>query len=115
MGSSVGVSSATGLVPWGLARVSGASMVPAYYDGDRILVRYGGAVGPGDAVLARDPREPERVLLKRIARREGGGWWLLADNPYAPGDSRQFGAVPDELVLGRVAARLWPLRRTRRR
>jgi nickel-type superoxide dismutase maturation protease len=88
--------------------VSGASMVPAYYDGDMLLVRYGGAVGPGDAVLARDPRDPQLVLLKRIARREGGGWWLLADNPYAPGDSRQFGAVPDTLVLGRVVMRLWP-------
>jgi nickel-type superoxide dismutase maturation protease len=93
-------------------------MVPAYYDGDSVLVRYGGAVGPGDAVLARDPREPARVLIKRIARREDGGWWLLADNPYAPGDSRQFGAVADELVLGRVVVRLWPpvrgLRRRRR-
>jgi nickel-type superoxide dismutase maturation protease len=115
------VSTVTGLVPWGLARVSGASMVPAYYDGDRILVRYAGAVGPGDAVLARDPREPSLILIKRIARREEGGWWLLADNSYAPGDSRQFGAVSDELVLGRVVARLWPLvragrlRRMRRR
>ena len=88
--------------------MSGASMVSAYYDGDRLLVRYGSAVGPGDAVLARDPRDPQLVLLKRIARREGSGWWLLADNPYAPGDSRQFGAVPDRLVLGRVVMRLWP-------
>lgn len=90
-------------------------MVPAYYDGDRLLVRYGGTVGPGDAVLARDPRDPQLVLLKRIARRESGGWWLLADNPYAPGDSRQFGAVPDALVLGRVVARLWPPRGARAR
>lgn len=90
-------------------------MVPAYYDGDRLLVRYGGSVGPGDAVLARDPRDPQLVLLKRIARRQGGGWWLLADNPYAPGDSRQFGAVPDALVLGRVVVRLWPPRAARAR
>lgn len=94
--------------------MSGASMVPAYYDGDRLLVRYGAAVGPGDVVLARDPRDPALVVLKRIARREGGGWWLLADNSYAPGDSRQFGVVPDALVLGRVAARLWPPRWLRR-
>lgn len=88
-------------------------MVPAYYDGDRLLIRYGGTVGPGDAVLARDPRDPQLVLLKRIARRDSGGWWLLADNPYAPGDSRQFGAVPDALVLGRVVVRLWPPRAAR--
>jgi nickel-type superoxide dismutase maturation protease len=115
MGSSTAVSTVTGLIPWGLARVSGASMVPAFYEGDRLLVHYGVAVGPGDVVLARDPRDAALVVLKRIARREGGGWWLLADNPYAPGDSRQFGVVGDELVLGRVAARVWPPRRFRRR
>jgi nickel-type superoxide dismutase maturation protease len=81
-------------------------MVPTYFAGDRLLVRYGGRVRVGDVVLARDPRLPERILVKRAARRESGGWWLLADNPYAPGDSRQFGAVPDGLVLGRVLLRL---------
>jgi len=81
-------------------------MVPTYYDGDRLLVRYGARVRAGDVVLARDPRLPERILVKRATRRESGGWWLLADNSFAPGDSRQFGAVPDELVLGRVLLRL---------
>jgi nickel-type superoxide dismutase maturation protease len=104
-----------GLIPLGIAVVSGVSMVPAYYDGDRLLVRYGGRVRTGDAVIARDPRLPERILVKRVAHREADGWWLLADNPYAPGDSRRFGAVPDELVLGRVLLRLRPLRRARPR
>lgn len=103
-----------GLIPLGIAVVSGPSMVPAYYDGDRLLVRYGARVRAGDAVLARDPRLPERILVKRAARREPGGWWLLADNPYAPGDSRQFGAVPDALVLGRVLLRLPRSRRAGR-
>lgn len=104
-----------GLIPLGIAVVSGVSMVPAYHDGDRLLVRYGGRVRTGDAVIARDPRLPERILVKRVAHRAADGWWLLADNPYAPGDSRQFGAVPDELVLGRVLLRLRPLRRARPR
>ena len=89
----------------GVAVVQGPSMVPTYYDGDRLLVRYGARVRAGDVVLARDPRLPERILVKRAERREPGGWWLLADNPYAPGDSRQFGAVPDELVIARVLLR----------
>jgi nickel-type superoxide dismutase maturation protease len=89
----------------GVAVVQGPSMVPTYYDGDRLLVRYGARVRAGDAVLARDPRMPERILVKRAERREPDGWWLLADNPYAPGDSRQFGAVPDELVIARVLLR----------
>ena len=89
----------------GVAVVQGPSMVPTYYQGDRLLVRYGARVRAGDVVLARDPRSPERILVKRAERREPAGWWLLADNPYAPGDSRQFGAVPDELVIARVLLR----------
>jgi hypothetical protein len=90
-------------------------MVPAYYDGDTLLVCYGAPIRPGDPVLACDPRTPELVLVKRAVRWQDGGWWLLADNPYAPGDSRQFGAVAPELVLGRVMIRLWPPRRLRAR
>lgn len=104
------------LLPYGLARVAGASMVPAYYDGDLLLVRYGaGAVArlrAGAVVLARDPRQPDLVIVKRAVRREeAGAWWLLADNEFALGDSRQFGAVPPELILGRVLGRLRPGRR----
>jgi nickel-type superoxide dismutase maturation protease len=84
--------------------------VPTYYAGDRLLVRYGARVRAGDAVIARDPRDPDLVLVKRAAREEPGGWWLLADNPYSSGDSRQFGPVPGELVLARVLRRI----RTRR-
>ncbi len=109
------MSTVTGLLPLGLARVSGASMVPAYYDGDTLLVRYGASIRPGDPVVARDPSDHGLVLVKRAVRWQDGGWWLLADNPYAPGDSRQFGVVPPELVLGRVLARLWPPRRPVRR
>ncbi|HEY3869415.1 MAG TPA: nickel-type superoxide dismutase maturation protease [Actinocrinis sp.] len=112
--------SAQGLLPLGIARISGASMVPTLYDGDTVLVRYRARIRPGDLVLALDPRRqdcaggaPDRglILVKRATRRQDGGWWLLADNPFAPGDSRQFGAVPERLVLGRVVLRLRPLRR----
>ena len=105
-GANADTGGGTGLLPFGVAVVSGASMVPTYHDGDRLLVRYGAKVRAGDAVLARDPRMPGRILVKRAARREPGGWWLLADNSYAPGDSRQFGAVPDDLVIARVLVRL---------
>lgn len=110
-----------GVLPLGIARISGASMVPTLYDGDTVLVRYGARIRPGDLVLALDPRRqdgvggsPDRglILVKRATRRQDGGWWLLADNPFAPGDSRQFGAVPERLVLGRVVLRIRPLRRS---
>jgi len=107
------------LLPYGLARVRGASMVPAYYDNDLLLVRYGSRtvakLRAGAVVVARDPRQTGLLIVKRAARREGAaGWWLLADNEFALGDSRQFGAVAPELILGRVVGRLGLGRRRER-
>jgi nickel-type superoxide dismutase maturation protease len=93
--------------------VTGDSMLPSLAAGDWLLVRGGGRIRPGDLVVARDPRRPARMIAKRAARREPGGWWLESDNQGAPGraDSWDFGPVPDDLVVGRVAARYWPPRR----
>src|SRR5438445_13712908 len=55
----------------GLRRVAveGRSMEPALRDGDWLIVApLGGAPSPGEIVLARDPRQPERLVLKRLAR-----------------------------------------------
>jgi nickel-type superoxide dismutase maturation protease len=99
------------LLPYGIAVVGGPSMVPTLRHGDRILVRYATVIHTGDVVLARRPDRPELVIVKRAARRDADGWWLLGDNPYGSTDSRGFGAVPDELLLGRALLRVgWPPR-----
>jgi hypothetical protein len=49
------------------------------------------------------------LVVKRLAWREAGGWWLTSDNPGAGGvDSFRFGAVPPDLIEGRVLLRYWP-------
>jgi hypothetical protein len=46
------------------------------------------------------------LIVKRLARRETGGWWLSSDNPQAGAvDSRAFGVVPAALIEGRVLLR----------
>ncbi len=40
-----------------------------------------------------------------------GTVFVLADDRAVPGDSREFGPVPDDAVAGRVVATLWPLER----
>ncbi len=98
--------------------VTGASMEPALVDGDWLIVDTAAyrrrAPRPGEIVMAKDPRLPERTLVKRVERQMPAGWWLLGDNADASSDSRIFGAVPDELLLGRLVCRYWPLSRAGR-
>ncbi|TWV45949.1 nickel-type superoxide dismutase maturation protease [Streptomyces misionensis] len=96
--------------PFGLAEVTGPSMVPTLQHGDQLLVRYGGAVKPGDVVVLRHPFQQDLLVVKRAAERREGGWWVLGDNPYAGGDSTDYGVVPEELILGRAVLRYRPLR-----
>ncbi|WP_431680438.1 nickel-type superoxide dismutase maturation protease [Kitasatospora sp. KL5] len=97
-----------GLLPFGVIDVAGPSMRPTLRDGDRVLVRYGARIRPGAVVLVRHPLRQDLLLVKRAAGRRPGGWWLLSDNPLVTTDSREYGAVPAELVLGRVLLRLRP-------
>ncbi len=89
------------VLPWQVVRVAGPSMVPALRHGDRLLVRHGAAVRPGDVVLARFPTLPGRLVIKRAVRRVDGGWWLASDNSSAGGDSSVHG--PAEVLARAVA------------
>ncbi|MCX4764908.1 nickel-type superoxide dismutase maturation protease [Streptomyces sp. NBC_01275] len=95
---------------FGLAEVTGPSMVPTLYHGDRLVVRYGARVRPGDVVVLRHPFQQDLLVVKRAVERRDGGWWVRGDNAYAGGDSTDYGAVPDELILGRVRLRYRPLK-----
>lgn len=100
-----------GLIPVGLVRVRGDSMLPTLRPGDRLLVRYGAAVRAGDVVVARFA--DGTIAVKRAAEPRatlvgGPGWWLLSDNTTAGTDSRHRGVVSDEAILARVVIRLWP-------
>ncbi len=98
---------------WPLFRIAVAerSMEPALRPGDWLLVRRGSRIRPGQVVVARHPARPGMLLVKRAGRCQAGGWWLLSDNAgEATVDSRQFGPVPPELIVGRVIGRYWPPR-----
>jgi hypothetical protein len=71
---------------------------------------------PGEIVLAPDPREPSRELIKRVYRLDpaAGTVELRGDAPAGSTDSRVFGAVPLGGVRWRVVARYWPAARAGR-
>ncbi len=95
-------------------------MAPALLAGDRLLVERrtfeGRAPFVGEVVLAPDPREPSRELIKRVAAvdLEAGVAELRGDAPEASTDSRVFGAVPLASIRWRAVARYWPLPRAGR-
>jgi nickel-type superoxide dismutase maturation protease len=99
---------------WPLWRVAVAeqSMAPSLWPGDWLLVWRGLWAGrpprvrPGEIVVARHPARADFLVVKRAVRRLDGGWWLESDNRAANAvDSRSFGAVPGELIQGRVLLR----------
>jgi nickel-type superoxide dismutase maturation protease len=88
--------------------VHGESMRPVLEPGDRLLVAGFLRPRPGDVVAVVDPHQEERVMVKRVASVDDAGITVLGDNPEASTDSRTFGPVDPQLVLGRVIYRYWP-------
>ncbi len=93
--------------------VSGESMLPTLQANDWVLVdehAYASRLPkPGHIVVAPDPRQPERLLIKRVAAVDLHGYVQIeGDNAAASTDSRDFGRVPANSVIGRVRWRYWP-------
>jgi nickel-type superoxide dismutase maturation protease len=62
---------------------------------------------PGDIVVARHPYRTDLRLIKRVAKvLDDGRCVLEGDNPSESTDSRVFGAIPPERIVGRVTSRL---------
>ena len=74
----------------------------------------------GDVIVLNHPQRPGTVC-KRVLGLPGdynvderwtipdGHVWVEGDNPANSADSRSYGPVPMNLILGRVLCRVWPL------
>ena len=97
--------------------VKGESMRPTLEPGDWLLVdpdAYADAPpAVDDLVLVSDPRQPSRLLVKRVSEVHDDGRELFVggDAPDASTDSRAFGSVSASTVGGRPWFRYWPLKR----
>lgn len=97
-----------------LIAVEGHSMRPALEAGDRLLVVRRRRYRVGDVVALRDPRLPARVLVKRVAAVDGDRLVVLGDAPQDSTDSRTFGEVAADAVIGRAVYRYAPAARAGR-
>lgn len=81
-------------------------MLPTLAPNDEVLVALGRTVAVGDIVLARHPYRSDVHLLKRVGRVDAEGRLeLIGDNPSESTDSRSFGLVSIDHVLGLVTSR----------
>lgn len=81
-------------------------MAPTLRDGDLLLVRRARHARPGDVVIVDLPGG-RPLAVKRLAFRDGDGWWVERDNPVEGVDSWAVGPVPPGGLHGVVVARLW--------
>jgi nickel-type superoxide dismutase maturation protease len=92
--------------------VTGPSMEPTVREGDWLLVRQmRRQPRVGELVIAADPRDPARLLVKRVSAVSGDQVTVIGDRPERSTDSRDFGALPSSAILGRPLLRYAPLER----
>ena len=88
-------------------RIQGSSMLPTFCDGDAVLVQSGAYDElrpiPGDVVLVDHPFQPGIRMVKRVRQiLENGRVFVIGDNLRESTDSRSFGALRPDQVIGRV-------------
>jgi nickel-type superoxide dismutase maturation protease len=91
-------------------RVTGTSMLPLLQPGDEVLIdpRAYQQAAPrvGDIVVSRHPYRVDVRLVKRVTAILNDDRCVLeGDNPSDSTDSRSFGAVAPQQILGRVISR----------
>ena len=98
-----------------LRRVTGESMQPTLLPGDLVLVDTQAYVAsmpqPGDIVLAHHPYQKDLSIIKRVAEITPESRLILhSDNPRVGSDSRQFGTISPQRLIGRVTCRSVPVK-----
>ena len=84
-------------------------MLPTWRAGEEVLLdthAYDHAAPQvGDIVVAFHPEQTDLKIIKRVGEVVVDGVFLSSDNPNAGSDSRQFGIVGMNKVVGRVNGR----------
>jgi len=103
--------------------VNGNSMVPNFHNGDYLIIdeiTYQFRKPQiGEVIVFRYPKNPSEFFIKRIAALPGDTingttlaadeYYVLGDNKSASLDSRYWGPVKSNLIVGRAILRLWPI------
>ena len=87
-------------------RISGSSMLPELQPGDEILFNpkaYRHKLPEvGDIVVALHPYQTKKIVKRVALVLEDGSCFLTGDNSEESTDSRSYGFIPFEKILGKV-------------
>lgn len=90
---------------FGILRILGHSMMPYLTPEDRVLISslpyLFSKPKIGDIVSFRESSTGE-ILLKRIVKISGDKYFLRGDNQSDSKDSRQFGFVKNNQIIGKI-------------
>ncbi|MBU3925906.1 signal peptidase I [Patescibacteria group bacterium] len=107
--------------------VSGASMEPTFETGDYLIIDeftyHLEKPKKGDVIVFRYPLDTSKFFIKRIEGLPGetvnyedreitlkdNQYFVMGDNRPASSDSRMWGPVEENLIIGRALVRLWPI------
>lgn len=86
-------------------KIAGKSMHPVLHDEDGVLVNrvayLFGSPKIGDIVVAREPRDG-KIIIKRVIKIENSKYHIEGDNKTASTDSRDFGLIDKDDIIGKV-------------
>lgn len=88
-------------------KIQDRSMEPTFKSGDYILVNklayFFGNPKKGDVIILKHPKEKDRFLIKRISLATNSGeYYIIGDNKNFSQDSRHFGHIKKDLIIGKV-------------
>ena len=93
-------------------RVSGLSMFPCLLDGEEVIAKLKAySLQVNDIVVLYHPLRPNLIMIKRIKQilidEEKGNqqYFVQGDNISASTDSRHFGWVNEDLIIGKIICR----------
>lgn len=92
--------------PFSVFKISDNSMKPTLKEGDYMIVnRWSRNFRTGD-IIVFTPYEKKLVFVKRINSMKNGRFFVLGDNSSNSLDSRKFGWVGREKIIGKLILKI---------
>jgi len=83
-------------------------MAPSLREGARVFVTTFGRKRVGDIIVFPHPRYPGMHTIKRIVSVEENGLIVEGDNLARTTDSRHYGMISKDIVIGKIQFQYYP-------